>query len=184
MSRCRFGTPLARTLAIAGIVLVLGPATAACGGGQAADVPAAGASAGATMSPSGPRALTITESSADHDAGTFAHAAKTITFEAKTVTPAQTECTLLMDGKRFSASKDTEKATGRWSGGGAVLQESDRAAFVAFRDALNATWSQPAGSTDAKIPAHRDLTLRMAALLAEAPLGVTIGDQAAPGSGG
>lgn len=178
MSRSSPRTRLSRTLVVAGVVLLLGPATAACGGEPEAGVEAAGVpSAGASVSP-GPRELTITESSAHHDAGTFAHASAAITFAAKTVSPTQTELTLSVNGDRFSASKNTEKATSRWSGGGAVLQESDRAALTAFRDALNAAWSQPA------IPAHRDLTLRMAALLAEAPLGVPIGDHVAPGSRG
>jgi hypothetical protein len=160
------------------VLLLLGSATVACAG-ETTGVP----SPGATASPSIPRDLTITESSADHDSGTFAHAPSTITFDARTVTPAQSEFTLSVNGKRFSASKDSDKGTGRWSGGGAVLQAGDRIALKEFGAALNATWNPSASSPERKIPAHRDLTLRMVALLTDAPLGVAIGDQVAPGPG-
>ncbi|GAA1875092.1 hypothetical protein [Asanoa iriomotensis] len=159
---------LVKSLAVAWVVLLLGAANAACAG-QATGGPVG-------VSPSSPPGLSITGSSASHDAGTFVHAASTITFEATTETPVRTTFTLSVNGKTFTASKDTEKATSRWSGGGAVLREDDGAALGAFSDALSAAWSQPA-----TIPPHRDLALRMAALLAQAPLGVAIGDQVAPG---
>jgi len=178
MSRSTFMTRPVRASASFCVLLLLGSATVACGG-EATGAPTPGASA----SPSTPHDLTITESSADHDSGTFAHAPSTITFDARAVTPAQSEFTLSVNGKRFSASKDSEKGTGRWSGGGAVLQAGDRTALKAFSAALNATWNPSASSPDGKIPAHRDLTLRMVALLIEAPLGVAIGEQVAPGPG-
>jgi hypothetical protein len=122
----------------------------------------------------------VTASSAKHDVGTFARSATMIEFRATAKSAVSAEVTLSVGGKKFTASKDIGKGAVRWSGGNASLQPDDRMALEAFASTLESTWIKPANAAKTSIPLHRDLTTRLAMLLAEAPVGTKIGTQNVP----
>lgn len=138
------------------------------------------ASAAPKAQPLSSNDLHVTASSASHDAGTFARSATVIEFAATASSAVTTEVTLSVGGRTFTASKDHAKGFAQWSGGGASLQPDDKLALDAFANALESEWVEPASATKAPIPLHRDLTIRLALLLAEAPPGTMIGTQDVP----
>lgn len=159
---------LSKVLAVgAALVLVTPPLTTA-------------ASAAPMAKPLSSNDFRITASSANHDSGTFARSATVIEFAADARSAVSTEVTISVGGKTFTATKDIAKGTAQWSGGGASLQPDENLALDAFANALEAEWVEPASATKAPISLHRDLTIRMAMLLAEAPPGTRIGPQDVP----
>lgn len=122
----------------------------------------------------------VTASSPNHDVGTFARSATVIEFSAAAESAVSAEASLSVGGKKFTASKDISTGVARWSGGDASLQPDDRAALDAFARSLESTWIKPAAAAKTPIPLHRDLTIRLAMLLAEAPVGTRIGAQEVP----
>ncbi|WP_416900864.1 hypothetical protein [Micromonospora echinospora] len=138
------------------------------------------ASAAPAAQPLASNDLHVTASSAGRDAGTFARSATVVEFAATARSAVSTQVTLSVGGKTFTASKDHAKGTARWSGRGAALEPADKLALDAFANALESEWVEPASATKAPIPLHRDLTIRLAMLLAEAPPGTMIGTQDVP----
>jgi hypothetical protein len=138
------------------------------------------ASLAAPMQPFANDDLRVTASSANHDVGTFARSATVIEFSAATKGAVSADVTLSVGGKTFTASKDIAKGAARWSGANASLQPDDRLALTAFTTALESKWIKAANAAKTPIPLHRDLTARLAMLLAEAPVGTKIGNQNVP----
>ncbi|SCL19709.1 hypothetical protein GA0074694_2786 [Micromonospora inyonensis] len=138
------------------------------------------ASAAPVAEPLASNDFRITASSASHDTGTFARSATVIEFAASAESAVSTEVTLSVGGKKFTASKDIASGSAQWSGEGAALQPDENLALDAFAKALESEWVEPASATKAPISLHRDLTIRLAMLLAEAPPGTRIGTQAVP----
>ncbi|SCL37365.1 hypothetical protein GA0074692_4642 [Micromonospora pallida] len=122
----------------------------------------------------------ITASSAGHDSGTFARSATVIEFAATAESAVSTEVALTVGGKKFTATKNIAEGSAQWSGAGLALHPDDSLALDAFAKALESEWVEPASATKAPISLHRDLTIRLAMLLAEAPPGTRIGTQDVP----
>ncbi|GGO25305.1 hypothetical protein [Micromonospora parathelypteridis] len=136
--------------------------------------------AAATVQPLSTNDFRVATSSATHDVGTFARSATVIEFEAAAQSAVTAEVSLSVAGKKFTASKDIAKGVAKWSGGEASLQPDDRTALDAFAKSLESTWIKPANATKTPVPLHRDLTIRLAMLVAEAPVGTRIGSQEVP----
>ncbi len=159
----RISTPLLFKGLVVGAALLLG-------------TPAAGpASAAPLARPLASNDFRVTATSPTQDAGTFARSATLIEFSAAAETAVSAKVSLTVGGKRFTATKDIAKGTAQWSGGGVSLQPEEGLAVGAFASALESAWVEPASLTKAPISLHRDLTIRLAMLLAEAPLGTKIG---------
>ncbi|HWO63341.1 MAG TPA: hypothetical protein VNO31_25240 [Umezawaea sp.] len=124
--------------------------------------------------------LHVAEASTSRVAGTFAHSATTIRFDVAAPSAVRAEATITIGDRKFQAHKDIDAGTAWWSGGDAALRQDDRDAFTAFTYALNTAWIEPANAAKTAVPAHQDLTMRLALLLAEAPLHVKIGTQDVP----
>jgi hypothetical protein len=138
------------------------------------------ATAAVPMLPLADNDFRVTASSANHDVGTFARSATMIEFAAAARSAVSAEVKLSVGGKTFTASKDIAKGVARWSGGNVSLQPDDRAALGAFAGSLESAWVKPANATKTPISLHRDLTIRLAMLIAEAPVGSRIGTQDVP----
>lgn len=154
---------------------ILAAATVVLGTGLAAH--SATATTGAVTQPDG---LNVTESSASHDAGTFTSSATTISFDATAVTSATADAEVTVAGKTFTVDRDHQSGKASWSGAKASLTPDDRDALVAFAAALITEWATPAIGSGAEVTDHRDLVIRLAELLAEAPLGEKIGTKSVP----
>ncbi|GAA1875108.1 hypothetical protein GCM10009687_48940 [Asanoa iriomotensis] len=141
---------------------------------------AAPATAAAPIAPLASNDFRVVASATDRDAGTFARSSTLIEFSAAARTAVAAETSLTVGGKKFTASKDIAKGVAQWSGANASLQPDDRLALAAFTKDLETKWVKPANLTKAPIPLHRDLTIRLAMLLAEAPVGTRIGTQDVP----
>jgi hypothetical protein len=136
--------------------------------------------ASASLQPLASDDLKVTTSSATMDTGTFGRSATAIGFTAQTTSAVTTEVAVTVNGKKFTASKDISTGVARWSGGNASLQPDDRTALDAFARDLETAWMKPIKATKAPLPLHRDLSIRLAMLLAEAPVGTKIGNLVVP----
>ncbi|WP_433131349.1 hypothetical protein ACQPWW_10095 [Micromonospora sp. CA-240977] len=138
------------------------------------------AAAAASLQPLSTNDFRATESSADRDSGTFARSATMIEFSAEAKSAVAAEVSLSVAGKKFTASKDISKGVANWSGGGASLQPDERTALGAFAKSLESSWVKPANAAKTPVSLHRDLTIRLAMLVAEAPVGTKIGNLEVP----
>lgn len=139
-----------------------------------------GATASAEVQSPESNQLRIANSSASHSAGSFAYSATTVDFSTTTTNSVNTDAKIVVAGKTFTAKKDIVTGTAQWSGSDTALNEEDRAAVSAFTHALNSAWVEPANTAKSTIPAHQDLTFRLALLVGEAPLHEKIGTQTVP----
>jgi len=138
------------------------------------------ATASASLQPLASDGLRVTTSSATQDAGTFGRSATAIEFTATTTSAVTTDVAVTVNGKKFTASKDISTGVAKWSGGNAALQADDRTALDVFARTLETSWLKPATAAKAPLALHRDLTIRLAMLMAEAPVGTKIGGQQVP----
>jgi hypothetical protein len=127
--------------------------------------------------------LQIEHDSKDRVTGGFARGASTVAFEGHRGNAVSASVSIVVNGKRVTASRDLKSGTGTWSGAGATLLPEDRDVLVALVKALDQRWLEPTRDTQGTLGGHRDLVLRVTMLLAEAPLGLRLDPQGVPRPG-
>jgi hypothetical protein len=108
--------------------------------------------------------------------GGFNRGANVVTFDARTVSPSESTASITVNGKRFTVNRNFGTNVIHWSGGGAVLTPDDRVTLKSFESERLREASQRPGPVGPR-PDHEDLLERLSALVAEAPLGVVIGNR-------
>lgn len=129
-----------------------------------------------TVAISSSSALDVQEESTDGVAGTFHHDNAIVAFSATTASDGATNAQIKLDERVMTASRNRATGQATWSGGGAVLTPADRTVLRSLARAFQDRWGPAAAGLPAGKDDQRDLLLRLAMLLAEAPLGVPLGD--------
>ena len=127
--------------------------------------------------------LQITHDSADRVQGSFSRGASTVTFDGRRTSAVSASTVLTVNDKKVTATRDLKSGTATWTGGGATILPDDREALVSLVSALDRSWVEPTRDRKESLGGHRDLVVRLAMLVAEAPLGVRLDPQAAPRPG-
>ena len=168
------GRPRGRLL-LAGTVIALMVITPSTGISAPGGLPG-GIPAGAPVTDE----LQISTNTGDEVTGSFARGAGIVEFEAHRTSAVSANVTILVNGKKVTASRDLKAGTATWSGAGAAMLPEDREVLLALTTALNQQWLEPTRDQNGTIGGHRDLVLRMTMLLAEAPLGMPLDPRAVP----
>jgi|GEM_PF-1268823 len=148
----------------------------------AAPMPGIGATgASATAAPADE--LQITHDADGRVAGGFARGAGTVAFEGQRTSAVSASASIVVNGKKVTASRDLKAGTASWSGAGATLLPDDREVLVAMVKALDRRWIEQTREQRGTLGGHRDLVLRLTMLVAEAPLGLRLEPQLAPRPG-
>ena len=124
--------------------------------------------------------LQISTNTGDEVTGSFARGASIVEFESHRTSAVSASVSILVNGKKVTASRDLKAGTATWSGAGAVMLPDDREVLLGLTTALNLEWLEPTRDQKGTLGGHRDMVLRMVMLLAEAPLGMPLDAQVTP----
>ncbi len=82
--------------------------------------------------------------------------------------------TLKIGGDTFKVSRNVDKGTATWSGGGAILTKAEKDALLAMAISTSEEVPSRFSATGSTMPDNVDLALRFLLLIADAPVGVVI----------
>lgn len=136
-------------------------------------VPAAPAS---SSDPDDDNSFTLTEDSEATFAGSYSDADAVVSFVATELSPARAEVEVVVNGVTIVAQRDLDAGTAEWGGGGAVLSRDELDSVQRLYEALVPRW-RLAVEEDRGVDGKEDLTIRLLALVSEAPLGLPFSDQ-------
>jgi len=159
-----------RLIIVCGFVVALG--VNACGQAEQRT----GEPGEAPQQPASESALEVEQESDDGLAGVFRHDATTVEFGAASTGEGAANARITWDEREVTANRDRAKQQFAWSGGDAVLTTEDRTVLRSLARAFQVQWGPAAGGGPSGVADQRDLLLRLSMLLAEAPLGVPLGD--------
>lgn len=123
-----------------------------------------------------PSSLNVEKESADGVSGTFEHEGAVVAFSAATAGDGATNAQIKLGERVMTANRNRSTGQANWSGGGAVLTPEDQGVLRSLATAFQERWGPAAGGQRSGLADQRDLLLRLATLLAEAPPGVPLGD--------
>ena len=122
-------------------------------------------------------------SSVDKVTGGYSRGSSVATFEGRVTGPVSSSATLTVNGKRITAVRDLLSGTASWSADGSALLPDDHETVQALSRAFDQEWVKPTLSRQGALGGQRDLLVRLAMLVSEAPLGVNLERQQVPRPG-
>ncbi len=131
-----------------------------------------------TAEPGEAAGLAVQQESDHGVAGVFRHEGATVEFSTASTGEGAATARITWDEREVTANRDRATRQFAWSGGDAVLTPDDRTVLRSLAGALQEQWGSTPGGDPSGVADQRDLLLRLSALLAEAPLGVPLGDHA------
>jgi hypothetical protein len=126
------------------------------------------------VSPPPTNGLIITTDSADRVTGRFTRGSSFVELESASYSPASASATLNVNGKLITVTRDLEAGTCTFEAEGVTLLPEDREVLLGLVNELSSTWIDTAGGTKNILPGHKDLAMRLAILMAEAPMGMKL----------